>query len=107
MIDEMLNQRVTIAKKAGSDGKGHYLYGNEVSYRARVQYKPRLVRTSSGDGMTNRFEKVSNARVYVEAKASIELGDKITLPDGSTPMILLVSPMYGDSDELAYWTVDV
>ncbi|OPX62367.1 MAG: hypothetical protein A4E30_00760 [Methanomassiliicoccales archaeon PtaB.Bin215] len=106
MIDDLLNQTITVAKRVGNDGRGHYTYGAPKEHRARVEHKPRLVRSNIGD-TTNRFEKVSNARVYVEASASIEIGDKITLPDGSVPIIILVAPQYDMDGALAYWRVDV
>ncbi|NLT36772.1 MAG: hypothetical protein GXX95_01240 [Methanomassiliicoccus sp.] len=107
MIEDLLNQTITVAKRTGNDGKGHYTYGTPKEYRARVEHKPRLVRTSSGDGLTNRFEKVSNARIFVDRTASVEIGDQIILPDGSVPIILLVAPQYDLDGQLAYWRVDV
>ena len=108
MIEDLLNQTITVAKRTGNDGKGHYTYGTPKEYRARVEHKPRLIRAGTIDtGGANSLEKVSNARIFVDRTASVEIGDQITLPDGSVPMILLVAPQYDMDGALAYWRVDV
>lgn len=81
----LLNQHVTIAPATGVDTEGMRTYGTAVTYDALVIGKQKLVRDAQGRDV------VSSAQVYVDGTAVVTAESKITLPDGTTPVILAVS----------------
>jgi hypothetical protein len=80
---ELLTQTITIESVASRDGYGKPAYGPARTYRARVVGKIRMVRDANGE------ERVSSATVHVDA-TDIVPTDRITLPDGSQPLVLSV-----------------
>jgi hypothetical protein len=80
---ELLTQTMTVEHVTGRDGYGKPSYGTPATYRARVVGKVKMVRTADGS------ERVSNATVYVAA-TDVLATDRVTLPDGSRPLILSV-----------------
>lgn len=99
MIDDLLNQTVTVAPWISNDPKGRPVYGPAVSYRARVQSNPKIVFNPSGQNV--HYAGI----VYVEVSAVIDIKSQITLPDGSQPIIADVRPAYDRDGTLAYWRV--
>ena len=86
---DLMPATVTVAPTTGVDGYGTPSYGAPVSYRARVVYKQELVRTPSGDEITAR------GHVWLVTAVRIPDVNRITLPDATTPQIL-VSENYPD-----------
>jgi len=87
----LLNQHVTIAPATGLDSEGMRTYGTAVTVDALVIGKQKLVLDSQGRDV------VSSAQVYLDGTAVVTTESKITLPDGTTPVILAVS-VYPDLD---------
>ncbi|MBW2561268.1 MAG: hypothetical protein JRE40_10505 [Deltaproteobacteria bacterium] len=81
---EWFNQTVTIEPFTGVNVNGEPQYGAAVQYSAFVQRRTRLVRDRAGQ------EVVSTAQVYLDGSVDVGIQDRITLPDGSQPVILSI-----------------
>ena len=66
------------------DAYGKITYGTETEYQARVVYKNKQVRSSSGELV------MAAGMVWFAAVIDISPEDKITLPDDSTPQVISV-----------------
>jgi hypothetical protein len=90
---DMCPHTVTIEPFASRDGFGNATYGTAVTLRARVQGKPKAIRTKGG------IEATSTVQVYVGPSPFVTPLDRLTLPafyPVRQPPILSVEP---DSDE--------
>lgn len=74
----------------GRDAYGKPTYGASTSYPVHMVYKQQRVaafsRTFKGEGA----DMVSSAQAIILGLPSIKYDDKLTLPDGTTPVILSV-----------------
>jgi len=59
-------------------------FGAPVSYRARVVRENRMVRSDTGE------EQISRTHVWIFGIAGATPKDRITLPDGTQPLIMTV-----------------
>lgn len=81
------NQTVTIESFIGVNAYAEPQYDLPVQYPAFVQHKTKLVRDRFGQ------EVVSTAQVYLDSAVEIGGQDRITLPDGSQPVILSIEAL--------------
>jgi len=81
---EWFKQTVTIEPFIGVNAYAEPQYGLPATYPAFVQRKTKLVRDRTGR------EVVSTAQMYLDGTVSVGVQDRITLPDGSQPVILSV-----------------
>lgn len=81
----LLNQMITIAPATGLDSEGMRTYGAAVSSAALVIGKQKMVRDAQG------HDAVSSVQVYVDGTVLVTAESRITLPDGTQPVILAVS----------------
>jgi hypothetical protein len=86
----MMPATVTVAPFVSRTSYGVPTYGAAVGYRARVSNKSQLVRNANAE------EVVARGNVILATVAPITVSDKVTLPDGTTPLILVVNV---ESDE--------
>jgi hypothetical protein len=89
---DMLAQTCTREPWTGQDSHGQPTYGTAVTHSCRVVHQPTLVRSvgsarSETEGSVR--ETISHARVWTDNVGWTEK-DRITLPDGTTPVILEV-----------------
>jgi hypothetical protein len=70
------------AEFASRDAYGEKNYGSEAGYSARIINKQKLVRGADGQNV------LSSGQVWLLGAPAIDVEDKITLPDNSTPPIL-------------------
>lgn len=75
---------------ASQDGYGAPTYSAPVIRPGRLEYKIRRIVDSTGE------ERLSRARVFFDGTFTLELRDRLTLPDGTAPRIL---QLYGPRDE--------
>lgn len=87
----LMPETVSVASYTGSDGYGQPQHGSPVDYRARVIYRAKLVRAANGE------ETVARGEVWLATTTAIDEQDQITLPDGTTPPILMVEQL-SDAD---------
>ena len=74
---------VTISTRSGHSNYGEPAWSTSGStYRARVVLKPAFLR-----GRTNEVIEASGF-VWIASTANIDLSDRITLPDGTSPPIV-------------------
>lgn len=81
---EMMTDTVVFNAGSAIDKYGKRTYGGtQTSASARVVYETRLMKDAEGQDI------VSAGRVYLYGPyASLTLADKITLPNGTTPVIV-------------------
>lgn len=85
-------QSVKIAPRTGIDSWGEITYGADVTYRARVVGRRRVVPDDQGD------EVISTHTVYLATPAAVGVQDRITLSTGdvySTETGALQPPILG------------
>ena len=89
---------VTIAPWVSADSYSKSTYGTAVSHTCLLVRSPKMVRTVTGQ------EKVSMAQVYLTSAPGTSVKDRVTLPDGTTPVIMHVDT-YPNDTELSYFEV--
>lgn len=104
-LDEVLNQSVTIETFHSIDVNGDPSYNVGVTYKAMVQRRVKIVRSFHGKDL-NGSEAVSNCSVLMDGAVSSVLDaygrDRITLPDGTHPLILSIEDGIDDTGETIY-----
>lgn len=88
---DLMPHTVSIAHLSSRDAYGVPTYGTATSYRARVVKKAEMVRDTSG------ADVVSTTQVWLYGTSSVTPESQITLPDATTPKILMVET-YADED---------
>ena len=83
----LLKQTVLIQTSTGADGYGQQAYGTAVSIPARIIGRNRLVRNVQGQ------EVISTVQIIVNGDVAVTTFSRITLPDGSTPLVIAVLEM--------------
>lgn len=80
----LMPSTVTISTRSGHSNYGEPSFGSGTSYRARVVNKSGFVRNAQGENV-----EVTSI-CWVASTGSIDISDRITLPDGTTPQIVMV-----------------
>src|SRR6185436_8554371 len=80
---DLMPDTVTYEAMTGRDGQSKPTYGTAVSYRARVVYK--YIRTSN---RASGQDAVGTGEVWLAGILYPNIDDRITLPDGSQPIIV-------------------
>jgi len=83
----LLNQLITIEPASGMDAYGQSSYGTGVSVHARVEGRNRVVVDAQGNNA------VSSTTIYVDGLTVVSTASRITLPNGTTPLILAIAEM--------------
>ncbi len=78
----LLTDTVTLAAYTSQDVYGSPTYASPQTVPARIEYKVRRVVDHTGQ------ERVSRARVFLDGDVVLDLRDRVTLPDGTSPPIL-------------------
>jgi hypothetical protein len=85
LLTDLMVETITVAPVSAKDAYGKRTWGSATSItNCRVQSGTHKVVDRAGQ------EQVAVGRVYVPGAPSITLNDKITLPSGATPPILMV-----------------
>lgn len=79
---DMLKADITIEPFSSADGYGAPTYGTAVSYKGRVSERRRWMRRADGT------EVVAMGEVWLKSNVQVGIRDRVTLPDGRTPVIL-------------------
>ena len=80
----MLPHAITITPVASRDAYGKITYGTAVTYvNCRVVYKKTLVKGPASEPVLAR------GVVWLSATLTPDMADKVTLPDGTTPPLLM------------------
>lgn len=87
---DLMPLTVTVAPFVSRDSYGVATYGTARPYRARVNYKQHYIRKSEGEMVPAR------GMVWLATSDAISVNDRVTLPDGTTPLILESN---GETDE--------
>lgn len=88
---DMMPHTITLEEFAQRDAYGKPSYGSAVNYSARVSYKSKFIRRADGS------EVLAQGEVWILGTPTVTVEDRITLPDGNTPVILMTELL---SDEL-------
>lgn len=94
---ELMPHFVTVEKRISTTEYGVPTYGTSSRYQARVERKRRMVRNAAGE------EKISTVTVYFGSTPGLNPEDRITLPDGTTPVILSTESQPGAVGEGEYY----
>jgi hypothetical protein len=89
---------ITISPWSSADGYGKPTYGAAVTHTCLLVRTPKMIRTVTGQ------EKVSMAQIYLTSAPGTSVKDKVTLPDGTTPVILNIDT-YPSDTETSYFEV--
>lgn len=75
---------VGIEPWSSTDAYSKPTYTTSVEYTCLIVKQPKMVRTVTGQ------EKVSSAQVYLTSAPTLTVKDRVTLPDGTKPVILSI-----------------
>jgi hypothetical protein len=81
LLTVMLTDTITHAAYVSQDSYGQPTYAAGVSHAARIDYRVRRFMTAQGQ------ERVSQAVVYLAWDFALDLRDKLTLDDGTSPAL--------------------
>ena len=81
---DLMAATVTLAPLTSRDRYGAGSYGAAVSYQARVSYRTKWIRMADGSIVNSQGE------VWLRSAARVDPEARLTLPDGTTPPILMV-----------------
>lgn len=96
----MLTDTVQQAAYTGTqDVYGAPVYATPVVLAARVDWKVRRITNHAGE------ERISRAQVFFNGDVTLGVRDKMTLPDGTSPPIQVLSPVTEEVGALDHWEV--
>ena len=107
----LLNQTVTIAPFLSQDQNGDRSFGPAVTYPCREENEIRVIKNKQGEDAVNSSQLYLSP-TYTDASGNVyptTIGyyDRITLPNGSQPPVILKINSYTDLDgSAAYIEVD-
>lgn len=87
----LMPSTVSISTRASHNSYGEPSFGTATNYRARIVNAPGFVRDPFGESV------LINTIVWVASTGTIDVSDRVALPDGTTPPIVLVE-RYPDGD---------
>jgi len=88
---DLLHQQLQWEKATGAhDDYGQPSFYPSQTIRCRISYKTHVVRDTVGE------DKIGTTVIYVEGNPGISPLDRITLPDGTTPPILIAKTFTDD-----------
>jgi hypothetical protein len=90
---DMMPFTVEHSSLIGRTDHGEPLYGTPVAYSARVVHKASKVKAADGSDI------LVNGYVWLSVYVLVKEDDRITLPDGSTPAIVMLERQ---SDEVGH-----
>lgn len=70
---------------------------NEATYTAPVEYQARLEPTYRLLRSPDGTEQIVSARLIVDAQGELVETDKVTLPDGKTPLVVSVTTHWDEN----------
>lgn len=92
IFQSLMPATITVSTRTTHSLHGTPSYStSSASYRARIIHKPGFVRT--GDRETKEFRTI----LWVASTGTLDVSDRITLPDGSRPPVVAVE-RYPDDD---------
>lgn len=91
-LADLMNDTIVVNARNSIDkyGKRGFASSGTTYTNCRVQTGSKLIRDAAGK------EVIENGRVYVLGQCNISIGDKVTLPSGNTPTVILIDDV---SDE--------
>lgn len=92
-FSEMMPHTITVATASTLDKYGKQAFGTTASYQCRLVYQNRITRDNDGREITES----GRAIVYGVATATVK--DKITLPDGRTPLVTSVATIKDENGD--------
>lgn len=87
-FSEMMPHTITVYGSATLNKYGQQSYsGDGTGYQCRLIWDERMIRTTDGR------EILEAGRAVVYGMATVDVNDKVELPDGSTPLVTSVSEL--------------
>lgn len=82
---DLMTDTVKVSPFIKRDTYGDPTYGKLSSYKARVNYETHFIRAATGE------QVVARGWAIMATVNPVSVNDKISLPDGSSPLILTVN----------------
>lgn len=84
---DLMPDTIIVTPSTGNDayGKWTYVGAVPVTFKGRIENKSTVLKDPSGN------EIVTTGHVYLFGVSAAKIGDLLTLPDGSTPVLLSVN----------------
>lgn len=96
-ITSSLQAEVSHEAFLSANDDNEYTYSAAVTRTAVVEYKPKMVRTTSGE------EKVSKANLMFVEPVSVDPRDRFTLPDGTVAPVLSLGTVVDPTTNEGYY----
>jgi hypothetical protein len=87
LLAEFLTDTIAISGATSVDLYGKRAFAQSQTYPCRVVYETRLIRKQDGRDV------VETGRAYIDGNPAITTDSKITLGDGSSPVVVSVDPV--------------
>ena len=81
---DLMTATVTLEARTADSEYGKPFFSSPVSYSARVSYKTRWIRKPDG------AELLAQGMVWLRSNVAVDVQDRLTLPSGAQPPILMV-----------------
>lgn len=82
---DMMTDTITWQPLAGYDEHGQPSFGTATTIKCRIVDKEHFTRRLDGQ------EVIAKTTIYCDGYHGIDVNDKITLPDGSVPMMIRIN----------------
>jgi hypothetical protein len=98
----LLTETVTHEAFTGvQDAYGAPAFAGSVTHPARVEFTVRRIVDHTGQ------ERMSRCKVFLDGDVTIDLRDRLVLPDGTAPPILALSSPRDLSGNVSHWEVSL
>ena len=98
-LASMLTETITLAPYQGEDAYGAPLYGPAQAHAARLDW--RVVQVLTPTGTERRHECL----LFLAGTVAVDVRDRVTLADGSVPMIQRVMTMRDETGVVSHQEV--
>lgn len=92
-FSDLFTETITHEEFGGRNSYSKRSFGSPANYSARVVKINKLVKASDGG------EVLSTTQVWIQGTPTVTPEDRITLPDGTTPIILSVEKYPDDNGD--------
>jgi hypothetical protein len=88
---DLMPLTISVQHQAGVNEYNEPTWSSVVQYRARMETTRQYLRTAEGT------EQIVSGRLIVDAQGTLHESDKVTLPDGKTPLVVAVATEYDET----------
>jgi len=96
---DWLNQEVKLEHSLSVNEYGEHSYDLQVMVMGRIEHKRRAILTKDNETL------ISLVTIYVPSEPVVNADDRLTLPDGTTPVILAVDKQPDEYGQIYYQAI--